>query len=159
MDQMASVTGPWSSEQTENFLSHMKIPIRVSSVGTSGPIVQSLWFDFDDGALWCATQASSILAKRLTANPRIGFEVAADTAPYRGVRGTGIASIHPELAEGVLHKLIYKYQGSDETELSKWLLSRLDREVAIKITALKLATWDFSGRMTPTTNEAETSRD
>jgi hypothetical protein len=147
MDQAAELTGPWDLDQTTSFLSHIKIPIRVSSMGASGPIVQSLWFDFDDGALWCATQASSILAKRLTANNQIGFEVAADTAPYRGVRGTGIASIYPELAEDVLHKLIFKYQGSNETELSKWLLSRLDREVAIKITALKLATWDFSGRM------------
>ncbi len=64
-----------------------------------------------------------------------------------GFVAQGIASIYPELAEDVLHKLIFKYQGSNETELSKWLLSRLDREVAIKITALKLATWDFSGRM------------
>jgi hypothetical protein len=158
MDQSVDVTGPWDLAQTTSFLNQMKIPIRVASMGSRGPIVQSLWFDFDNGALWCATQASSILAKRLTANNKIGFEVAADTAPYSGVRGTGIASLHPELAEDVLHKLIHKYQGNDETELSKWLLSRTDREVAIRITALKLATWDFSGRMGPATSEAETSQ-
>ena len=58
-----------------------------------------------------------------------------------------MASIHPELAETVLHRLIHKYPGNAESELSRWLLSSLDREVAIKITALKIATWDFSGRM------------
>jgi hypothetical protein len=47
----------------------------------------------------------------------------------------------------VLHRLISKYQGNSETELSKWLLSRLDKEVAVKIDVLTLATWDFSGRM------------
>jgi len=148
MDPELEISGPWDYEYTVSFLSEMKIPIRVASVGGLGPIVQSLWFDFDEGSLWCATQANSVLVKRLSANNQIGFEVSGDLAPYRGVRGTGVASIHPELAERVLHKLIHKYQGSDESELSRWLLSRLDREVAVKITALKLATWDFSGRMT-----------
>ena len=148
MDSELEISGPWDYKYTVSFLSGMKIPIRVASVGGLGPIVQSLWFDFDEGALWCATQANSVFVKRLSANNQIGFEVSGDLAPYRGVRGTGVASIHPELAERVLHKLIHKYQWSDESELSRWLLSRLDREVAVKITALKLATWDFSGRMT-----------
>lgn len=141
------VTGPWDFATTSTFLSQAEIPIRVASSGSRGPIVQSLWFDFDEGALWCATQASSLLVKRLTANNDIGFEVSGDNAPYRGVRGTGTASIHPELAGDVLHRLIKKYQGATETDLSRWLLSRLDKEVAVKITALTLATWDFSGRM------------
>lgn len=148
MDPAVEVSGPWSFDQTITFLREITIPIRVASVGGLGPIVQSLWFDFDEGALWCATQANSVLVKRLCANNQIGFEVSGDTAPYKGVRGTGVASIHPELAETVLHRLIHKYQGNAESDLSRWLLSRLDREVAIKITALKVATWDFSGRMT-----------
>jgi len=147
MEVEFDISGPWDFTQASTFLGQAEIPIRVASAGSRGPIVQSLWFDFDGTGLWCATQASSLLVKRLTANNDIGFEVSGDTAPYRGVRGTGIASIHPELAEDVLRRLISKYQGNSETELSKWLLSRLDKEVAIKIEALTLATWDFSGRM------------
>lgn len=116
-------------------------------MGSAGPIVQSLWFVYSDNALWCATQATSVLAKRLKADSRIGFEVAADAPPYQGVRGTGRASLHPELAEKVLRQLIARYQGENETDLSSWLLSRLDKEVAVRIDALSLATWDFSGRM------------
>jgi hypothetical protein len=141
------VSGPWDYAKTSTFLSQIEIPIRVASSGSRGPIVQSLWFDFDEDALWCATQASSILVKRLTANNEIGFEVSGDLAPYSGVRGTGVASIHPELAGEVLKRLIKKYQGEDETDFSRWLLSRLDKEVAIKITALTLVSWDFTGRM------------
>jgi hypothetical protein len=141
------VSGPWDYAKTSTFLSQIEIPIRVASSGSRGPIVQSLWFDFDEDALWCATQASSILVKRLTANNEIGFEVSGDIAPYSGVRGTGVASIHPELAGEVLQRLIKKYQGEDETDFSRWLLSRLDKEVAIKITALTLVSWDFTGRM------------
>lgn len=147
MDDQLDVTGPWDFPAISTFLAQAVIPIRVASSGSRGPIVQSLWFDYDEGALWCATQASSLLVKRLTANNEIGFEVSGDDAPYRGVRGTGVASIHPELAGEVLHRLIKKYQGDAETDLSQWLLSRLDKEVAVKITALTLATWDFSGRM------------
>jgi nitroimidazol reductase NimA-like FMN-containing flavoprotein (pyridoxamine 5'-phosphate oxidase superfamily) len=147
VDNQIGVSGPWDYPQTSTFLSQAAIPIRVASSGSRGPIVQSLWFDFHDGALWCATQASSVLVKRLTANNEIGFEVSGDNAPYSGVRGTGTASIHPELAGEVLHRLIKKYQGDAESDLSRWLLSRLDKEVAVKITALNLATWDFSGRM------------
>ena len=147
MDDQLDVTGPWDFPEVSTFLAQAVIPIRVASSGSRGPIVQSLWFDFHEGALWFATQASSLLVKRLTANNEIGFEVSGDDAPYRGVRGTGVASIHPELAGEVLHRLIKKYQGDAETDLSQWLLSRLDKEVAIKITALTLATWDFAGRM------------
>jgi len=147
VDNTLDVTGPWDFPEISTFLAQTVIPIRVASSGSRGPIVQSLWFDFHDGALWCATQASSLLVKRLTTNNEIGFEVSGDNAPYRGVRGTGVATIHPELAGEVLNRLIRKYQGDAETDLSRWLLSRLDKEVAIKITALTLATWDFSGRM------------
>lgn len=150
MNEELEATGPWTSAQIVTFLEEMTIPIRVSSMGSKGPIVQSLWYVFDDGALWCATQATSVLARRLAADDRIGFEVAADQPPYRGVRGTGHASIHPELAENVLRKVITRYQGESSSDLSTWLLSRLDREVAIRIDALSLATWDFSGRMEAT---------
>jgi hypothetical protein len=147
VDNKIDVSGPWDYAKTSTFLSQIEIPIRVASSGSRGPIVQSLWFDFHDDALWCATQASSILVKRLTANNEIGFEVSGDLAPYSGVRGTGVASIHPELAGEVLQRLITKYQGEDETDFSRWLLSRLDKEVAVKITALTLTSWDFTGRM------------
>ena len=147
MDAILEAKGPWNSDQITTFLRNTTIPIRVSSMGSAGPIVQSLWFVYSDNALWCATQATSVLAKRLKADIRIGFEVAADAPPYQGVRGTGRASLHPELAEKVLRQLIARYQGENETDLSSWLLSRLDKEVAVRIDALSLATWDFSGRM------------
>ena len=84
MDPALEVSGPWDFEYTVSFLGEMKIPIRVASGGGLGPIVQSLWFDFDEGALWCATQANSVLVKRLSANNQIGFEISGDTAPYIG---------------------------------------------------------------------------
>ena len=77
----------------------------------------------------------------------MGFEVAADAPPYRGVRGTGVAQLVEENVEEVLRTLITRYQGSERTSLSDWLLSRIDSEVAIRIEPRTLASWDFSARM------------
>jgi hypothetical protein len=101
----------------------------------------------DDGNLWCATQESSLLAQRITRDSRVGFEIAGDQPPYRGVRGTGTASILSEEAARILPALIERYQGAEHTSLSDWLLSRIDREVAIKITPTTFTSWDYSGRM------------
>ena len=109
--------------------------------------MQSLWFLHEADALWCATQADSVLARRLRADDRCGFEVCADAPPYRGVRGTGHASLVPEAAADVLPRLIARYQGSGQTPLGAWLMSRLEREVAIRIDDLTLTTWDYSARM------------
>jgi hypothetical protein len=50
-------------------------------------------------------------------------------------------------AARILPALIERYQGAEHTSLSDWLLSRIDREVAIKITPTTFTSWDYSGRM------------
>ena len=139
-------SGPWTADQARTHLAEARIPVRLASSGTF-PLVQSLWFLFEDDALWCATQADAVVARRLQREPRCGFEISADLPPYRGVRGTGIASIEPTAAATVLPRLIERYVGDEPTALSTWLLSRLDTEVAIRIGDLSITTWDYSGRM------------
>jgi hypothetical protein len=65
--------------------------------------------------------------------------------PYRGVRGSGRAEVIPE-AEDVLRELISRY-GQQGTPLADWLLGRLASEVAIRISDLRISTWDYSARM------------
>jgi hypothetical protein len=95
-------SGPWSPDAIADFLDRSAIPIRLASAGKHFPMVQSLWFLHERGALWCCTQDDSVLAQRLRADRRCGFEVAADAAPYRGVRGTGHATLVPDAAGSVL---------------------------------------------------------
>ena len=140
-------SGPWDLETMTAFLRDTRIPMRLATNGSKGPLVQSLWFDLDDGCLWCATQDSSLLAQRVARDPRVGFEIARDEPPYRGVRGTGRAEVLPDEAARILPALIERYQGNESTALSDWLLSRLDREVAIRIEPATLTSWDYSGRM------------
>lgn len=111
--------------------------------------MQSLWFAPRGLDLWCCTQKSSLLTKRLERDERVGFEVAADTPPYRGVRGTGVAHLVDSDVESTLRTLIDRYQGTERTELSDWLLSRIDSEIAIRIMPRTISSWDFSHRMKP----------
>jgi exodeoxyribonuclease V alpha subunit len=53
-----------------------------------------------------------------------------------------LRSSPPTTAEG-----IEKYLGSEPTDFSTWLLSRLDNEVVVRITDLSVSSWDYSTRM------------
>lgn len=145
---MARITsGPWGESEIISFLDVTRIPVRLATNGSSGPLVQSLWFMPQGLELWCCTQRSSVLTRRLNRDDRVGFEVAGDTPPYRGVRGTGVAHVIDDEVEATLRPLIERYQGTERTALSDWLLGRIDSEVAIRIEPRTLATWDYSHRM------------
>lgn len=68
-------------------------------------------------------------------------------SPYRGVRGTGVAHLLTENVESTLRNLIERYQGTERSDLSEWLLSRIESEVAIHIEPRTISSWDFSHRM------------
>lgn len=140
-------SGPWSESEIVSFLEVTRIPVRLATNGSAGPLVQSLWFVPRGVELWCCTQRSSVLTRRLNRDDRVGFEVAGDMPPYRGVRGTGVAHVIDDDVETTLRALIERYQGSERTALSDWLLSRIDSEVAIRIEPRTVSTWDYSHRM------------
>jgi len=140
-------SGPWSPDAIAEYLAGATIPIRLASSGKHFPLVQSLWFLYDQDSLWCCTQADSVLAKRLHRDDHVGFEISADAPPYRGVRGKGRAQIEPDAAAHILPRLVERYLGAEPTEFSAWLLSRIDNEIAIRITDLSVSSWDYSTRM------------
>lgn len=144
---MEITSGPWDRSQIQAFLDDTVIPIRIASAGRTSPLVQSLWFLYDEDALWCASQVDSVLTRRLHADPRCGFEIAGDLPPYRGVRGSGQAELLPERAATVLPRLISRYLGDEPSPLATWLLSRVDSEVAIRIGDLRVTSYDFTSRM------------
>lgn len=148
IESVNAKSGPWDSSVVVDWLVETAIPIRLATTGKRGPLVQSLWFEFKDGAIWCATQRDSAVATRIAGNPIVGFEVSPDQPPYKGVRGSGVIEIitDPEEAGEVLRCLIRRY-GQSGTDLEKWLLSRVSTEVAFRMTNLEVVSWDFSPRM------------
>lgn len=145
---MRVLSGPWSKDRIEEHLREIVVPVRLASLGADGfPVVVSLWFLYEEGAVWCATQAGSRLVGRLRRDPRCGFEIAADGAPYRGVRGRALASIDGERGATLLPRLIARYLGTTESPLAGWLLARVATEVAIRLDRLRVSSWDFTRRM------------
>jgi nitroimidazol reductase NimA-like FMN-containing flavoprotein (pyridoxamine 5'-phosphate oxidase superfamily) len=135
-------------EQVQKHLDQARIPIRLSCHIRSGhPLVVSLWFVARAGALWCASLQDAGVVSFLRENPRCGFEIARDEPPYRGVRGWGEAMIVPEMGEEILRVLIRRYLPDERTPLARWLLSRSQQEVAIRIDPRRLITWDYTERM------------
>lgn len=145
---MEIASGPWDRSQINTFLDEAVIPIRLASAGRTSPLVQSLWFLRDGDSLWCCTQSEAVLTRRLTRDPHCGFEVSGDQPPYRGVRGSAKAEISAERAADILPRLLERYLGDGPSPLAQWLVSRLDREVAIGLHSLRVTTFDFTTRMT-----------
>lgn len=144
----ARLRGPWSRAQVLAFLGAERSPIRIAIAGESGyPLVVSLWYRVGDDALWCATGADTLVARRLRADPRIGFEISVNDPPYMGVRAQAKVTLDEVQGPAQLEALITRYLGSTDSDLARWLLSRADNEVAIRIRPHWLVSWDFEDRM------------
>jgi hypothetical protein len=138
----------WTGPVIEQFLAGTVIPIRLACNSFGGaPLVMSLWYLYRDGALWCATQQDARLVARLREDPAVGFEVAGDAPPYHGVRGQGRAELFTQHGPVTLEQLIDRYLGRRDSRLAKWLLARLDSEVAIRIVPDWVTAWDYRRRM------------
>lgn len=134
--------------EAQEFLEQVRIPIRLSCLTTGGwPVLVSLWYFYQDGLLYCATQESAKIIRYLENNNRCAFEIAADDPPYCGIRGSAIATIDNELGAEMLEKLLVRYLGDTNNELARNLLAKKDTEVAIVLEPKRIYSWDFRERM------------
>jgi nitroimidazol reductase NimA-like FMN-containing flavoprotein (pyridoxamine 5'-phosphate oxidase superfamily) len=139
----------FDAAQMADYLRAAKFPLRLACNGDNGfPLVASHWFELRGGSLFLAIHESSKVAALLQKNPRCGFEIAADSIPYRGVRGQGTATLTRSGATEQLESLIARYLGHAESKLAQWLLSRAAAELVVRIDPVWLTGWDFSKRMT-----------
>ncbi len=146
---MDIASGPWGRTRIEDWLARALVPVRLAVSSPRGPLAVSLWYLHHDGALWCATRRDADIVGFVRADPRVGFEVAGDAPPYRGIRGTGRATVVADQGREVLDALLARYLDVRNAELADWLRERADDEVAIRIDDLRVSSWDFSSRMQP----------
>ena len=143
-----NIKGPWSQGEIERFLDESRVPVRLACNGTSGhPVLACLWYLPEDGRLWCATQRSASVTTLLARDAMCAIDVSLESVPYRGVRGQGLATLHDELGEEILRKLIHRYLGDSKPQLERSLLARVATETAIAIELQTLVSWDYSERM------------
>ena len=135
-------------EGLDNIGVKLKIPIRLSFLDSKNePAVISLWYKYRNGKIFCATQKSAKIVQYLKENPICGFEIAADSPPYKGLRGKGIVKINEDRGSEILGILIDKYLENKESKLSQFLKRNSKTEVAIEITPKTIFSYDYSQRM------------
>lgn len=135
------------SQFPENSLLTAPLPLRVAITLPTGPLIVPLWFEYRDGLFWCASQADSVCVRALKAEPGCAFDLSTNDMPYRGLRGRGIATCHPEQGAQQLERLLLRYLGSLEAPLARRLRRKGASEVAIAITPRWARGWDFTERM------------
>lgn len=137
-----------TQQDIEKLLESSHIPIRLACNSKNGfPLLASLWYYYETGVIYCATHRRSKIAKNLERDTKVGFEVAADSQPYCGVRGQAIVSLSEQNAKKTLERLLKRYRIKEDAPLAKWLLSRSEEEYVIAITPKWITGWDYSERM------------
>ena len=122
-------------------------PIRLAVQGEDGfPHIISLWFQYRDGSFYSVTHESAWVLRQLEVNNQVGFEIATNKPPYKGIRGIGYISVFP-LEDNLLEELIDNYLGNQDSDLARWLLSRKKDEMVIRIKPNNISHWDYSERM------------
>jgi nitroimidazol reductase NimA-like FMN-containing flavoprotein (pyridoxamine 5'-phosphate oxidase superfamily) len=139
----------WNAATIETYLCEAVLPCRLSCITAEGfPHVTSLWYAYDNQEFLFSVQKNMRAASWLQAEPRCGFEIAADTQPYRGVRGRGMASVVPASEHPALKGMIERYLGSEDSSLARRLLARPESEMTIRVKPCWITSWDYSARMT-----------
>lgn len=138
----------WSEQQLTGYLKDSTTPLRLACINKSGfPAIVPLWYHWDGEAFWCATHENAQLLKYLKSSPEIGFEIANNEPPYKGVRGQGSVQLLPDEGNAMIDVLLHKYLPGLDNQFTQWLLARKEQEVAIKVYPHTLSVWDYSKRM------------
>ena len=144
-----SKSSAWDQSRIFSFLSENTIPVRLAVIQDKHPLICSVWFSVDAETLVirCVSHGKSQLIKSLMADPNVGFEIALNAPPYKGVRGKGNATLTKENVSDTLQEVIVRFLGDTTSNLARWLLGRADEEYVIEITPSWITSWDYSERM------------
>lgn len=145
---MVEYSGVWSADETADFLDRTVVPLRLACQTPAGRLwLVALWYRFRDGRFECATASDATVVEFLRRDPSVAFDVSTNDPPYRGVRGSGTATVHPDEGKAVLRALLERYLEGTESALAERLLAPERDEVAIRIEPARISSWDFTGRM------------
>lgn len=138
----------WSKAQTIEFLDNFGGPLRLAATTESGfPLICSLWYQYRDGRLLCATQKQAVITRHLERDGKCAFEVSTNDPPYSGLRGRGTATLTSVGAAKLLEEVSSRYLGKEDSPFRRWLRQRSADEVCIEIEPTWMTTWDYRNRM------------
>ena len=136
-------TGPLTKKRMETVDEETLADASPNSIVTTHDALRRV-----QAGLWSVdVEASEELVAMLKRNNRVGFEIAADSPPYHGIRGQGQVSMELLGDDPALEQLLGRYIGNLESSFSRWLLSRREDEYLIVIKPHRLFSWDYRQRM------------
>lgn len=97
--------------------------------------------------MYCAANQNSKVVHLLRRNSNVGFEVAVNEPPYKGVRGKARAAVSQQGGAELLGRLADRYLGDDNAALKLWLSGRSNGECALSLEPVWWTAWDYSSRM------------
>lgn len=137
-----------SSDEVKEYLDRPNIMrIAVVDERDSCPIVHPVWFYYEAGKLFVATDKDGVKARSLKKNPNLYFLIDSDPVdgPPYGVRGKASAVVvdDPEYATRVTRRNILRYVGSLEGHSAQMILEKGKDSSVLEITPRYIATWKF----------------
>ncbi|HEX7034089.1 MAG TPA: pyridoxamine 5'-phosphate oxidase family protein [Nitrososphaera sp.] len=111
------------------------------------PVVHPVWYYYNKGKFFVATDINSTKAKILRKNPEVYFLVdeSPKGGPTQGVRGRGTAKVVDDTDYGtrVTRRNVKRYMGSLTSKAAKEVLKMGPESCVIEITPSYMATWRF----------------
>jgi len=146
----------WTDEEINQYLTITTTPLRLASINRSGyPVIVPLWYHWNGEYFWLVTHKNAKLLQYLQSSARVGYEIANNEPPYKGVRGQGEVEIIFTRGAEILSVMLDKYLSGVDSPFTRWLLSRQEDEVAIKLYPQTLIVWDYQKRMMRDSNTEE----
>lgn len=109
------------------------------------PVVHPVWFHYENGMFFVATDTEGRKARSLRKNPSVYFVIDIVEGPPKGVRGKGTARISDDhaYATEVTKKCVVKYMGTAESETAKRVIEMGKESSVVEIIPKYIATWKF----------------
>ncbi len=138
----------WSNNDIQHYLDTTAVPMRLACHTPAGyPQVVSIWYLREGNQLVGITHQSSHLMRLIKQDARVGFEVAVNEPPYRGIRGFGDIEWGKTGAQDIMQKLVNRYLDNNNDTLARWLMSRVNEEMVLRVHPVSISSWDYRKRM------------
>lgn len=138
-----------SNDEIIEFLSKSKKNLQLATIDDKNePNIHPVWFYYENGKIYCATEKKSKKFQNILKNNLIYFSIDEDNSEFRGVRGKGSVRILKDIKSNLVisEKIVKKYAGNLDSNLAKEVLDEIKNgvEIVLEIKPKFYSTWSFT---------------
>ncbi len=138
-----------SESEIIEFLTKSKRNLQLATIDDKNePNIHPVWFYYENGLIFCATEKSSKKFKNILKNNLVYFSIDEDNYEFKGVRGKGTVRILEDLDMNFVlaEKIVKKYAGDLNSNLAKEVLDEIKNgiEIVFEIKPKFYSAWSFT---------------